>query len=83
MCKREEGEKLLPYVLRYIQEQPRVAMAAIATACAVGIYVDARAFFKEQTTAFNNVAVELKELNVRVSHLERCHEDEMKKGVQP
>lgn len=74
MCKRIDGEKLLPYLLRYIQEQPRVAMAAIATICAIGIYVDARSFFREQTDACLQVANELKELNVRVSHLEREHE---------
>lgn len=74
MCKRIDGEKLLPYLLRYLQEQPRVAMAAIATICAIGIYVDARSFFREQTDACLQVANELKELNVRVSHLEREHE---------
>lgn len=74
MCTRNEGEKLLPYILRYIQEQPRVVMAAVGMACAVGVYVDARSFFSDQTDAFRSVAEELKELNVRVSHLEREHE---------
>lgn len=74
MCKREEGEKLLPYVLRYIQEQPRVVMAAVGMACAVGVYVDARVFFGEQTEVTREVAIELKEINVRMSHLEREHE---------
>lgn len=74
MCKREEGEKLVPYVLRYIQEQPRVVMAAVGMACAVGVYIDARQFFGDQTEAFRSVATELKELNIRVSHLEREHE---------
>lgn len=74
MCTRNEGEKLLPYLLRYIQEQPRAVMATVGMACAIGVYVDARSFFSDQTDAFRSVAEELKELNVRVSHLEREHE---------
>lgn len=74
MCQRLEGEKLLPYLLRYIQEQPRTVMGFIGIACAIGIYLDSREQNSQQTAAFLEVASELKELNVRVSHLEREHE---------
>lgn len=74
MCKRVEGEKILPYLLRYIQEQPRVVMAFIAMACALGMYMDMRAFVDKHMDTLQNVTAELKEMNTRLEHLEREHE---------
>lgn len=81
MCKRNEGERLLPYLLRYIQEQPRVAMAAVAMVCAVGIYVDLRCFVDKHMEALQQVTVELRTMNIRLEHLEREHEYSRKEGT--
>lgn len=74
MCKRAAGEKLIPYILRYIQEQPRVAMAFIAMSCAVGMYIDMRAFVDKHMATLQDVTAELKVMNTRLEHLEREHE---------
>ena len=74
MCKRNEGEALLPYLLRYIQEQPRVVMAFVGMFAAVGVYVDHRGFVLEQVQAMREVSAELRTINARLEHLEREHE---------
>lgn len=78
MCVRKEGEALIPYFLRYIQEQPRVVMAFVAMACAVGVYLDMRCFVDKHMEALQQVTVELRTMNTRLEHLEREHEKDRK-----
>lgn len=78
MCVRKEGEALIPYFLRYIQEQPRVVMAFVAMACAVGVYLDMRSFVDKHMEALKQVTVELRTMNTRLEHLEREHEKDRK-----
>lgn len=81
MCKRNEGEPLLPYLLRYMQEQPRAVMAFVGMSAAVGVYADNRQFTNKAIDRLDDVASELRELNTkqgsidnRLEHLEREHE---------
>ncbi|MBQ9096195.1 MAG: hypothetical protein IJY53_07650 [Akkermansia sp.] len=74
MCKRADGEKLLPYMLRYIQEQPRVVMAFVAMSCAIGVYLDMRTFVDKHMDTLGEMTAELKTINTRLEHLEREHE---------
>ncbi len=82
MCKRNEGEALVPYILRYIQEQPRVVMAFVAMACAIGIYVDMRNFVDKHMDTLGEMTAELKSINNRLEHLEREHEAARVKSEQ-
>ena len=74
MCVRKEGEAFVPYILRYIQEQPRVVMAFVAMACAVGVYFDMRSFVDKHMDTLGEMTSELKSINTRLEHLEREHE---------
>ncbi len=75
MCApRKDGEPWIFYAFRYLADQPKTLLAFAGAAAAVGVYIDARGFFQDQTAAFKEVGEQLKELNVRVSHLEREHE---------
>lgn len=75
MCApRKDGEPWVFYAFRWLADQPKMLLALCGCAAAVGVYVDARHFFADQTQAFREVGEQLKELNVRVSHLEREHE---------
>lgn len=82
MCKRNEGEALVPYILRYIQEQPRVVMAFVAMACAIGIYMDMRNFVDKHMDTLGEMTAELKSINNRLEHLEREHEATRVKSEQ-
>ena len=82
MCKRNAGEGLLPYILRYIQEQPRVVMAFVAMACALGVYMDMRSFVDKHMDTLGEMTAELKSINNRLEHLEREHEAARAKGEQ-
>lgn len=82
MCKRNEGEALVPYLLRYIQEQPRVVMAFVAMACAIGIYMDMRNFVDKHMDTLGEMTAELKSINNRLEHLEREHEATRVKSEQ-
>lgn len=74
MCRRKENEPLVVYMLRYIQEQPRVVMAFVAMACAVGVYMDMRTFIDKHMHTLGEMTTELKSINNRLEHLEREHE---------
>ena len=43
-------------------------------ACALGMYMDMRAFVDKHMDTLQNVTAELKEMNTRLEHLEREHE---------
>ncbi len=94
MCQRKENEPWLVYVLRYIQEQPRVVLAGVGLGAACWLYTDMQAMMRTQTEAnvstvaaiekltheVAGVIKEVKENNVRLEHLEREHEC-ARKGV--
>lgn len=65
---------MIPYMLRYIQEQPRVVMAFVAMACTIGVYLDMRSFVDKHMDTLGEMTAELKSINTRLEHLEREHE---------
>lgn len=64
MCKPLPHEPWYAYLLRYVQEQPRVVMAVIGWAAAVWIYLD----FKEFLTQQGKI---LTKIELRIDHIER------------
>jgi hypothetical protein len=74
MCQRKENEPILVYLLRYFAEQPRSVLGFLGFAAAVYMYFDLMAFVRENTAVQRENVVQLQEINVRISHLEREHE---------
>lgn len=74
MCKRNENEPMLAYLLRYLAEQPRAILAAVGLVAAGYMYFDLMAFVRENTEVQRQSAAQLQEINVRLAHLEREHE---------
>lgn len=70
MCKREPGEPLYSYVWRQVCEKPQMALAVIGLVAAGFLYHDLRDLMQSQTMTNLQIAKELRELNIRVSHLE-------------
>lgn len=74
MCKRNENEPMVAYLLRYLAEQPRASLAAVGLIAAGYMYFDLMAFVRENTEVQRQSAAQLQEINVRLAHLEREHE---------
>lgn len=74
MCKPLPGEPWYAYLLRYVQEQPRVVMAVIGWAAAVWIYLDFKEFLTQQGQLMTKI-------ELRLDHIER--ELEHKQTTQP
>ena len=64
MCKLLPQEPWYAYLLRYVQEQPRVAMAVIGWVAAVWIYLDFKDFLTQQGQI-------LTKIELRIDHIER------------
>ena len=58
---------MLCYLLRYVQEQPRVVLAVIGWAAAVWIYMDFKNFLEKQGTLMTKI-------EMRLDHIERVVE---------
>jgi hypothetical protein len=74
MCQRKENEPMMVYLLRYLVEQPRAILACVGMVAAGYMYFDLMAFVRENTANMRDVAVQLREVNTRLLHLEREHE---------
>ena len=70
MCKREPGEPLWSYAWRQVCEKPQMVLAVIGLVAAGFLYHDLRDLMQSQTMTNLQIAKELRELNIRVSHLE-------------
>lgn len=70
MCKREPGEPLYSYAWRQVCEKPQMVLAVIGLVAAGFLYHDLRDLMQSQTMTNLQIAKELRELNIRVSHLE-------------
>lgn len=82
MCQRKEAEPMLVYLLRYIAEQPRAILATVGLVAAGYMYFDLMAFVRENTANMRDVAVQLREVNTRLLHLEREHENARREKEQ-
>ena len=76
MCEpRKEGEPWALYALRYavelVDSHARSVLAVAGFAAAVFLYMDLRGLILAQTDSYRQISNELRELNVRVSNLER------------
>jgi len=81
MCERRENEAWFVYLLRYVQEQPRVVLAFIGLAAAVWLYMDMQALIRSHAEvnermigAILKLTEEVHINTVRLEHLEREHE---------
>lgn len=70
MCKREPGEPWYSYAWRQVCEKPQMVLAVIGLVAAGFLYHDLRDLMQSQTMTNLQIAKELRELNIRVSHLE-------------
>lgn len=82
MCERKENEAWYVYLLRYVQEQPRVVLAFIGLAAAVWLYMDMQALIRSHAEvnermigAIQKLTEEVHINTVRLEHLEREHEN--------
>ena len=82
MCERKQNEAWYVYLLRYIQEQPRVVLATIGLAAACWLYVDMQELIRSHAevnsrmiTAIEKLSEEVRVNSVRLEHLEREHEN--------
>jgi len=81
MCERKDNEAWYVYLLRYVQEQPRVVLAFIGLAAAVWLYMDMQALIRSHAEvnermigAIQKLTEEVHINTVRLEHLEREHE---------
>jgi len=70
MCTRKTGESLISFAWRQAVEQPRTVLAVIGFVAAAGMYYDMRGMMSNQTQASISLAIELRELNLRIERLE-------------
>lgn len=70
MCKPLPGEPWYSYLLRYVQEQPRVIMAIIGWAAAAWIYLDFKEFLTQQGALMTKI-------EMRLDHIERVVENKL------
>lgn len=70
MCKREPGEPWYSYAWRQVCEKPQMVLAVIGLVAAGFLYHDLRNLMQSQTMTNLQIAKELRELNIRVQHLE-------------
>lgn len=77
MCKREPGEPLYSYAWRQVCEKPQMVLAVIGIVAACFLYHDLRELMHSQTATNLQIANELRELNLRVSHLEKYSNDKL------
>ncbi len=82
MCERKDNEAWYVYLLRYVQEQPRVVLAFIGLAAAVWLYMDMQALIRSHAEvnermigAIQKLTEEVHINTVRLEHLEREHEN--------
>ncbi len=74
MCEKVEGEAWYSYAWRQLCEKPQMVLAVIGIVAAGFLYHDLRELMHSQTATNLQIANELRELNIRVSHIERNHE---------
>ncbi len=70
MCEKHEGEAWYSYAWRQLCEKPQMVLAVIGLVAAGFLYHDLRELMHSQTATNLQIANELRELNIRVSHLE-------------
>jgi len=70
MCTRKTGESLISFAWRQAVEQPRTVLAVIGFIAAGGMYCDMRSMIAQQTQASISLAIELRELNLRIQRIE-------------
>ena len=85
MCERKENEPWLVYLLRYIQEQPRVILAMLGIGAAVWLYIDMQTLIRAHAEVNERMIIviekltsEVHENSIRLEHLEREHENARK-----
>ena len=74
MCEKVEGEAWYSYAWRQLCEKSQMVLAVIGIVAAGFLYHDLRELMHSQTATNLQIANELRELNIRVSHIERNHE---------
>ena len=74
MPERKSDEPWLFWCLRYMVEEPRIALAFLGFIAAAYMYFDLMSFVRENTEVQRQSATQLQEINVRLGHLEREHE---------
>lgn len=73
MCDERKGEHWYAYAWRQVCEKPQMVLAVIGLIAAGFLYHDLRELMHSQTQTNLQIANELRELNIRVSHLEENH----------
>ncbi len=74
MCRQADGEPWLNFAWRQLCERPFAFVAAVCLAGVCYVYHDFRDLVESQTKTNAMMVQELREMNTRVSHLEREHE---------
>lgn len=75
MCApRKENEPWVAYALRYsvelVENHARSVLALIGLVAAGWLYSDLRGLILAQTDSYRDIALELRELNIRITNLE-------------
>lgn len=86
MCERKANEPWFVYLLRYIQEQPRVILAMLGIGASVWLYIDMQTLIRSHAevnqrmiTVIEKLTAEVHENSIRLEHLEREHENAREK----
>lgn len=83
MCApRKEGEPWLLYAFRYavelVEDHARSVLTVIAVTAAGWLYNDLRTLILEQTESYRHITLELREMNIRISNLEKSQQTQSK-----
>ena len=76
---KHQGEAWISYAWRQLCEKPHMVLAIIGLVAAGFLYDDLRDLMHSQTQTNIQIANELRELNIRVAHLEAYNKKPKKK----